>query len=88
MTAILSISMTDRRTALARRVVEEGRFPSAPAVLRQALEAKRREDEEWKAGFHETMRRRAQGLFGSMEPFHSWIDRMTAEKRQALGLDR
>lgn len=90
MTVKISISLTDQQADYARRQVEEGRFPSTSAVIQQALEAKRREDEEyqdWKAGFFEELRRRAEGPHVSSDVMDRRIAAMLARKRQAHGLD-
>lgn len=89
MTVKISISLTDQQAAYARKQVEEGRFPSTSAVIQQALEAKRREDEEyeaWKTGFFEVMRRRAEEPAMDMEAFRKSVDDMLAEERVRLGL--
>lgn len=89
MTVKISISLTDQQAAYARKQVEEGRFPSTSAVIQQALEAKRREDEEyeeWKAGFFEMMAERAKGPHISTEAFEERVDNMLAEERARLGL--
>ena len=90
MTVKLSISLTDQQAEYARRQVEEGRFPSTSAVIQQALEAKRREDEEyedWKAGFVEMLQSRLDGDFVALDEFRARVDRMIVEKERALDLD-
>ena len=90
MTVKISISLTDQQAAYARKQVEEGRFPSTSAVIQQALEAKRREDEEyakWKAGFFLQMHQRAEGPHVSSDVFDTMVDDMLTEERQRLGLD-
>ena len=90
MTVKLSVSLTDQQAAYARQQVEEGRFPSTSAVIQQALEAKRREDEEyreWKAGFFAVLEERAKGPFVSTEEFGEMVDDMLAEKRKQYGVD-
>ena len=90
MTVKLSISLTDQQAAYAKRQVEEGRFPSTSAVIQQALEAKRREDEEyeeWKAGFFEMLRTRLDGDFVGLDDFRGRVDRMMAQKERALDLE-
>ena len=90
MTVKLSVSITDQQAEYARRQVAEGRFPSTSAVIQQALEAKRREDEEyeeWKAGFLAEMKRRAEGEFISVEEFRDRVEAMLARKEKALGLE-
>ena len=90
MTVKISISLTDQQAEYARKQVEEGRFPSTSAVIQQALEAKRREDEEyeaWKAGFFEEMKRRMDGPHVSMDEFDDMVEDMLDEERARLGLD-
>lgn len=90
MTVKMSISLTDQQAAYARKQVEEGRFPSTSAVIQQALEAKRREDEEyqeWKAGFFEELKRRADGPHVSLDEFDEMVDEMLDEERARLGLE-
>ena len=91
MTVKMSISLTDQQAAYARKQVEEGRFPSTSAVIQQALEAKRREDEEyqeWKAEFFEELKRRAEGPHVSMDEFHVMVEEMLDEEDARLALDR
>ncbi|UWQ22231.1 hypothetical protein [Jannaschia sp. W003] len=90
MTVKLSISLTDQQADYARRQVEEGRFPSTSAVIQQALETKRREDEEyaeWKAEFVAMMRRRAEGTFLPADEFRSRVEAMLSEEARRLGVD-
>ena len=90
MTVKMSISLTDQQAAYARRQVEEVRFPSTSAVIQQALEVKRREDEEyetWKEGFFAMLTERAKGPFVSVDEFDGMVDRMLAEKRAQYGVD-
>ncbi|MBP0484818.1 ribbon-helix-helix domain-containing protein [Sagittula salina] len=90
MTVKMSISLTDQQAAYAPRQVEEGRFPSTSAVIQQALEAKRREDEEyeaWRAGFFEELKRRAEGPYVSAEEFGVMVEEMLEEERARLGLE-
>ena len=90
MTVKLSISLTDQQAEYARKQVEEGRFSSTSAVIQQALEAKRREDEEyeaWKAGFAEMMTRRAEGPHIPIEEFDKRVQEMLLRKRKQYGLE-
>ena len=90
MTVKLSISLTDQQAAYAKRQVEEGRFSSTSAVIQQALEAKRREDEEyqeWKAGFFEMLKTRAEGPHVNSETFGQMVEEMLAEESKRLGLE-
>lgn len=90
MTVKISISLTDQQAEYARKQVEEGRFPSTSAVIQQALEAKRREDEEyesWKAGFFDELRRRADGPHVPSGEFDEMFEDMLKEERARLGLE-
>ncbi|TFL17211.1 ribbon-helix-helix domain-containing protein [Jannaschia formosa] len=90
MTVKISISISDQQAEYARRQVAEGRFSSTSAVIQQALEAKRREDEEyedWKAGFFAEMTRRAEGRHLSREEGDRRFAEMIARKRREYGLD-
>ncbi len=89
MTVKLSISLTDQQAAYARKQVEEGRFPSTSAVIQQALEAKRREDEDyeaWKAGFFGMLSERERGPHVDSDTFRDMVDDMLKEERARLGL--
>ena len=91
MTVKLSISLTDQQAEYARKQVEEGRASSTSAVIQQALEAKRREDEEyeaWKDGFFDMLAEREKGPFLNAEDSQKQFDEMIAEKRRKYGLDR
>ena len=90
MTVKLSISLTDQQAEYARRQVEEGRFSSTSAVIQQALEAKRREDEEyeeWKAGFFDMLLGRTRGPHVSGEEMDAMVEKMLAEKRRKYGVE-
>ena len=89
MTVKLSISISEQQAAYARKQVEEGRFSSTSAVIQQALEAKRREDEEyeaWKAGFFDMLEDRANGAHLPLADFRQRVGEMLREERQKLGL--
>ena len=90
MTVKLSISLTDQQAEYARKQVAEGRASSTSAVIQQALEAKRREDEEyetWKAAFEAELLRRAEGPHVPYEEFRVMVDEMLAEKRRQYGVE-
>ena len=90
MTVKLSVSLTDQQAAYARRQVEEGRFPSTSAVIQQALEAKRREDEEyqaWKSEFFSELRSRVDGPHRPAEETDRRIDALIARRRSERGLE-
>ena len=86
----MSVSISDQQAAYARRQVEQGRFPSTSAVIQQALEAKRREEEEyeaWKAEFFLELRRRSEGPHQSTEETDRKVEEMIARKRREHGLE-
>jgi antitoxin ParD1/3/4 len=89
MTVKLSISLTDQQAEYARKQVEEGRASSTSAVIQQALEAKRREDEDyesWKAGFFELLAEREKGPHVDAETFDGMVEDMLKDERTRLGL--
>ena len=86
----LSISLSEQQAAYARKQVEEGRFPSTSAVIQQALEAKRREDEEyyeWRERFFAEMIRRREEPAVPSEEMDRRVAAMIARKRRELGLE-
>ncbi|QFT61073.1 hypothetical protein FIU94_19745 (plasmid) [Sulfitobacter sp. THAF37] len=90
MTVKISVSISDQQAEYARKQVAEGRFSSTSAVIQQALEAKRREDEEyeaWKSGFFQMLDKRANEPTISGEEFENRVAAMLARKRQTYGLD-
>ncbi|EAR49718.1 hypothetical protein OG2516_15894 [Oceanicola granulosus HTCC2516] len=90
MTVKISVSISDQQAAYARRQVAEGRAASTSAVIQQALEAKRQEDElfeEQRAAFLAMMRERMDGPHVPLETFRGMVDDMLADKRRLYGLD-
>jgi antitoxin ParD1/3/4 len=90
MTVKISISISEQQAAYARKQVEEGRFSSTSAVIQQALEAKRREDEEyeaWKSGFFDMLDARAQEQTVDRATFARMVDDMIREERAKFGLE-
>ena len=90
MTVKLSISLTDQQAEYARKQVAEGRASSTSAVIQQALEAKRREDEEFEArkdGFFGLLAERAKGPHVDADTFGTMVDEMLTAERARLGLD-
>ena len=87
----LSISLTDQQAEYARAQVEAGRYSSTSAVIQQALEAKRREDEAyeaWKAGFEaELLRRRESETPLSSDELDQRVEAMLKRKQTQYGLD-
>ena len=68
----ISVSISDQQAEYARRQVAEGRASSTSAVIQQALEAKRREDEAFeaeRAAFRAELQRRADGEFVPLAEF-------------------
>ncbi len=90
MTVKISVSISDQQAEYARKQVAEGRFSSTSAVIQQALEAKRKEDEEyeaWSAGFFEMLNARAKQPHIPLDEFRQRVDEMLKEERQRLGLE-
>ena len=80
----ISVSISDQQAEYARRQVAEGRASSTSAVIQQALEAKRREDEAFeaeKAAFRDLLERRAKGPFVPLSDFR---DRVMAKYQKEL----
>lgn len=90
MTVKISVSISDQQAEYARRQVAEGRASSTSAVIQQALEAKRREDEAYeaeKAAFEAEMIRRIEGPHISQDEFDRQVDEMLKKERIRLGLE-
>lgn len=82
MTVKTSISLTDAQEAYARKLVDDGRYPSLSAVLQQGLEMLRLETEAKDAeiaALKALLEERAKGPFISMEESDAEIDRIIAE---------
>ena len=83
----ISVSISDQQAEYARRQVAEGRASSTSAVIQQALEAKRREDEAFeaeKAAFDAEMIRRIEGPHISAHEFDRRVEAMLSEKMSSL----
>lgn len=90
MTVKISISLTDQQAEYVRRQVAEGRFPSTSAVIQQAVEAKRREDEAYereREAFFEMLSQRAKEPPVDMTTFRTMVDDLLAEKRCKYGME-
>ena len=86
----ISVSISDQQAEYARRQVAEGRASSTSAVIQQALEAKRREDEVFeaeKAAFFAMLEERAKGPFLELPEFRQRVDQMIERKTQERGLE-
>lgn len=90
MTVKISVSISDQQAEYARKQVAEGRFSSTSAVIQQALEAKRKEDEEYEAekeAFRTLLERRAKGRFVPLSTFRENMMRTLDEKAGRIDLD-
>ena len=90
MTVNISVSITDQQAEYARKQVAEGRFSSTSAVIQQALEAKRKEDEEYEAekeAFRTLLERRAKGGFVPLSTFRENMMRTLDQKAGTFDLD-
>lgn len=89
MTVKTSVSMTDQQDAFIKRMVEEGRFASASAVVQHSIEMLRQqketEEEEMKA-IRAFFEERAKGPFISADEFDTRIDTMIENKRKQYGV--
>ncbi|MEW9921574.1 hypothetical protein AB2B41_18345 [Marimonas sp. MJW-29] len=86
----ISVSISDQQAEYARRQVAEGRASSTSAVIQQALEAKRREDEAFEAekeAFVAMLEERAKGPFLELPEFRQRVDQMIERKTQERGLE-
>lgn len=89
MTVKTSISLTDQQDAFARRLVEEGRYPSVSAVIQQGLDLLRtrseRDDLESEA-LRLLIDRRRRGPFVSGEEMDRRLGRAMKARRGRHGL--
>lgn len=90
MTVKSSISLSDEQHAFIHRLVEQGQYNSASAVLQQGLELLRRKVES-EGTETEALRlllaERRGGRFRSAEETDRALDAMMESKRRAHGLD-
>ena len=89
MTMKTSISLTDEQEAYARRLIENGQYPSLSAVLQRGLDMLRQENELHEAEL-EALRtlidRRRQGPFVDLDQGEADTRAMLERKRKARGL--
>lgn len=86
----ISVSISDQQAEYARKQVAEGRASSTSAVIQQALEAKRREDEAFeaeRAAFFAMLEERSKGPYIDMPEFRHRMDDMLDRKRKERGLE-
>lgn len=89
MTVKTSISLTDEQEAFARRLVENGQYPSLSAVLQRGLDMLRRENELHEAelaALRMLIDRRSQGPFVDLDQGEADTLAMLERKRKARGL--
>ena len=89
MTFKTSISLTDDQEAYARRLVENGQYPSLSAVLQRGLDMLRQENDLHEAEL-EALRtlidRRRQGPFVDLDTLKADTLAMLEQKRKLRGL--
>lgn len=89
MTVKTSVSMTDQQDAFIKRMVEEGRFASASAVVQHSIEMLRQqketEEEEMKA-IRAFFEERAKGPFYTAEESDAAIKDLIERKRRQYGV--
>ncbi len=89
MTVKTSISLTDEQEAFARRLIENGQYPSLSAVLQRGLDMLRRENELHEAelaALRTLIDRRSQGPFVDLDQGEADTLAMLERKRKARGL--
>lgn len=89
MTVKSSISLTDSQDAFVRRLVEQGRYPSASAVLQQSLELLRlkTEGEEIEVeALRILLSTRREGAFVSGTTMQGRISAIADKKRRAQNI--
>ena len=89
MTVKTSISLTDEQEAYARRLVENGKYPSLSAVLQRGLDMLRQENELHEAeldALRALIDRRSKGTFVDLEQGEADTLAMLERKRKSRGL--
>ncbi len=89
MTVKTSISLTDEQEAYARRLVENGQYPSLSAVLQRGLDMLRRDTERHEAelgALRTLIDRRREGPFVTLEQGEADTLAMLERKRKERGL--
>lgn len=89
MTVKVSVPLSPQQEELARKLVEDGHFPSLAAVVERGLELVREETEmqdEDLVALRALVERRRNGRFLSEEESHARIEAMIAAKKAEYGL--
>ncbi|MBC2772078.1 type II toxin-antitoxin system ParD family antitoxin [Rhizobium sp. AQ_MP] len=89
MTVKASVSLSPQQAEFARKLVEDGHFPSLAAVVERGLDLVREETEmreEDVAALRSLVERRRQGRFLSEAESHERIEAMIAAKKAEYGL--
>lgn len=89
MTVKASVSLSPQQAEFARKLVEDGHFPSLAAVVERGLDLVREETEtreEDVAALRSLIERRRQGRFLSEAESHERIEAMIAAKKAEYGL--
>ena len=89
MTVKASVSLSPQQAEFARKLVEDGHFPSLAAVVERGLDLVREETEmreEDVAALRSLIERRRQGPFLSEEESRVQIEEMIARKKVEYGL--
>lgn len=89
MTVKASVSLSPQQAEFARKLVEDGHFPSLAAVVERGLDLVREETEmreEDVAALRSLIERRRQGPFLSEAESHERIEAMIAAKKAEHGL--
>ncbi len=89
MTVKASVSLSPQQAEFARKLVEDGHFPSLAAVVERGLDLVREETEmreEDVAALRSLVERRRQGRFLSEEESRVQIEEMIARKKVEYGL--
>ena len=84
-----SVSISEQQDAFVRRLVEQGRYSSASAVVQQGLELLREKTEirdAQRALLKALLEERMKGDFGAVDDGRLRTEVMMAEKRRARGL--
>lgn len=84
-----SVSLSSQQEEFARKLVEDGHFPSLTAVVERGLELVREETEmreEDLEALRALIERRRRGRFLSQEESHERIEALIAAKKTQYGL--
>ena len=84
-----SVSISEQQDAFVRGLVEQGRYPSASAVIQQGLELLREQTEmkdSERALLKALLEKRLNGDFATVDEGRSRTEALIAEKRRDHGL--